>query len=164
MELEKRIPAGRIVNTHGLRGEVKIESWLDSPDFLAGFHTLYLEEKPLRVRAARTYQNRFVIAALAGVEDVNAAMALKGRQVYIDRADAHLPEGAYFLADILGSRVETEQGELLGILEDILERPANDVYVVRGGGRERLIPAVPEFILRTDAAERRITVRLIEGM
>ncbi len=163
MEKAKFIEAGRIVNTHGLHGEVKIEAWLDSPEYLRSFQTLYIQNAPVHVRSARVHK-RFVIAALEGVEDPNAAMALKNLPVFIDREDANLPEGGYFLADILGSRVETEDGSPVGILADILERPGNNIYVVRDGERERLIPAVPAFVLRTDVDRGVITVRLIEGM
>ena len=104
-----------------------------------------------------------LIAALEGIEDVNAAMALKGRTVCFDRADARLPKGRFFLADILGARVVTEDGAEVGELVDIIENPTQNVYVVRGE-REHLIPAVPEFIVRTDTETGVLTVRLIEGM
>lgn len=156
------LEAGRIVNTHGVRGEVKIQPWADSPEFLLGFRTLYLGETPLQVRAARVHKN-MVIAALEGVADVNAAMALKGRVVSIRRTDAKLPAGEFFLQDILGADVRTESGETLGRLADVLDLPGGNVYVVRGE-REILIPAVPEFVLETDPEAGVITVRLIEGM
>ena len=162
MKKAEYIEAGEIVNTHGIRGEVRILSWLDSPEYLKSFKTLYVDAKPLRVRAARVHKGA-VIAALEGVEDVNAAMALKGKTVYIARADARLPEGAFFLADILGAEVVDELGARLGVLAEVLENPGNRIYVVRGE-REHLIPAVPEFILNTDVEGGVITVRLIEGM
>ena len=94
---------------------------------------------------------------------VNAAMALKGRTVFIDRADARLPKGAFFLQDIIGAAVVDESGSEIGKLVDVMETPASNVYVVKGE-REHLIPAVPEFILSTDADNGIITVHLIEGM
>ncbi len=90
-------------------------------------------------------------------------MSLKNRTVYIDRADAPLKKGEYFLCDIIGARVETEDGSFVGTLEDILETPASSVYIVRGDA-EHMIPAVPEFILNTDAENGVVTVHLIEGM
>ena len=159
---EKYIEAGEIVNTHGVRGEVKILPWTDSAEFLARFKTLYIDGAPVRVRASRVHKGA-VLALLEGVEDVNAAMRLKGRTVYIDREDAKLPRGGYFIQDIIGAEVITEDGEGIGRLEEVIDAPASMVYVVRGE-RERLIPAVPEFILRTDADAGVITVRLIEGM
>ncbi len=162
MEKQQYIEAGKIVNTHGVRGEVKIQVWLDSPEFMRRFKTLYIDSKPVRLLSSRAHKG-FLIAMLDGVEDINAAMSLKNKTVYIDRADAKLKKGEYFLRDIIGSRVETENGELVGTLEDILETPASSVYIVRGEA-EHMIPAVPEFILNTDAENGIITVRLIEGM
>ena len=163
MEKKPFIEAGRIVNTHGVRGEVKIEVWLDSPQFFKSFKRLYTAGgEELKVLSARV-QKDFVIAKLAGVEDVNAAMALKNKVVSIRRTDAALPHGAFFLQDILGARVVDEDGNEIGVLEDVLETPASNVYVVRGK-TEHLIPAVPEFIKKTDADAGVVTVHLIEGM
>ena len=159
---ERFIEAGEIVNTHGVRGEVKILPWTDSAEFLAAFRTLYIDGRPVKVRSARVHKQT-VLASLEGVEDVNAAMRLKGRRVFIDRADAKLPEGGYFIQDIIGAEVVTEAGESIGKLAEVMDAPASMIYVVRGE-RERLIPAVPEFILKTDADAGIITVRLIEGM
>lgn len=163
MEKKAFIEAGRIVNTHGVQGEVKIEVWLDSPRFFKSFRRLYTAGgQELKLLSARTHKD-FVIAKLEGVDDVNAAMALKGRTVSIRREDAALPQGAFFLQDILGARVVDEQGRAVGVLADVLETPANRVYVVRGE-TEHLIPAVPAFIRNTDAEAGVITVHLIEGM
>ena len=163
MEKKPFIEAGRIVNTHGVRGEVKIEVWLDSPQFFKSFKRLYTAGgEELKVLSARV-QKDFMIVKLAGVEDVNAAMALKNKIVSIRRTDAALPHGAFFLQDILGARVVDEDGNEIGVLEDVLETPASNVYVVRGK-TEHLIPAVPEFIKKTDADAGVVTVHLIEGM
>ena len=86
-----------------------------------------------------------------------------GEARHILRADAKLPRGAYFLQDILGAKVQDEQGREIGVLTEVLERPASNIYVVQGE-QEHLIPAVPEFILSTDPEAGVITVRLIEGM
>ena len=162
MEKSAFIEAGRIVNTHGVAGEVKIEVWLDSPQFLRRCGRVFLDGTERKILSGKV-QKHFLIAKLEGVEDVNAAMALKGRGVSIARADAPLPRGAYFIQDILGASVVDEQGNEIGKLTDVLERPASNIYVVQGE-TEHLIPAVPEFILSTDAEKGVITVHLIEGM
>ena len=162
MEKKQYIEAGRIVNTHGVAGEVKIEVWLDSPQFLKSFKRCFIDRREVKLLSARVHKG-FLIVKLEGVEDVNAAMALKGRTVFIDRADARLPKGAFFLQDIIGASVVDEQGSEIGKLVDVMETPASNVYVVKGE-REHLIPAVPEFILSTDADNGIITVHLIEGM
>ena len=163
MEKKAFLEAGRIVNTHGVQGEIKIESWLDSPQFLKSFKRLYLgAEQELRVVSARVHKG-FVIAHLDGVDDVNAAMTLKNKTVSVRREDARLPKGAFFLQDILGARVVDEDGREIGVLEDVLETPASNIYVVKGES-EHLIPAVPEFIKNTDADAGVVTVHLIGGM
>ena len=162
MEKNQYLEIGKIVNTHGIRGEVRIQPWADSPEFLLRFKTFYIDGAPVRVRAARVHKG-CVIALFDGAEDVNAAMGLKNKTLCIDRADARLPKGSFFLADILGARVVAEDGAEIGTLADTLDLPGQRVYVVRGE-REHLIPAVPEFILHTDADAGVITVRLIEGM
>ena len=159
---QRYLEAGKIVNTHGIRGEVKLEPWADSPAFLLRLPALYLDEKPYKIEAAREHKGMLLVK-FEGVDDINAAMALKNRVVCLDRADARLEAGAFFLADILGADVVDEAGVPLGKLVDIIEGAASNIYVVRGE-REILIPAVPEFVLRTDAENGVITVRLIEGM
>ena len=156
------IEAGRIVNTHGVSGEVKIEVWLDSPQFLRRCGRVFLDGAERKILSGKV-QKSFLIVKLEGVEDLNAAMALKGRTVTIAREDAPLPRGAYFLQDILGARVVDETGAEIGVLTEVLERPASNVYVVQGDA-EHLIPAVPAFILHTDPEAGVITVHLIEGM
>ena len=159
---EKFIEGGEIVNTHGVRGEVKILPWVDDADFLKRFKTLYVNDKPVKVESSRVHKG-CLIAKLGGIDDVNAAMILKGKTVKFDRADAKLPKGHFFLADIMGAQVVSTEGEELGKLVDVLDLPAHRVYVVKGA-REILIPAIEEFIMSTDVENGIITVRLIEGM
>lgn len=156
------LESGQIVNTHGIRGEVKIVPWADSPEFLCRFSTLYIDGAAVRVLSARVHKGN-VIAQLEGVDDVNAAMLLKNKVVCIHRDDAHLPDGSFFLADIIGLDVVDEAGQKLGVLQEILSPSRQQIYVVKGE-REILIPAVDEFILETNIPEGYIKVRLIEGM
>lgn len=162
MENSKFIEAGKIVNTHGVKGEVKVAVWLDSAEYFCSFKTLYVDDKALKVVSARPHKG-FAIVKIDGVDDINAAMCLKNKTVSISRKDARLPKGGYFLQDIIGAEVVTEGGEAVGVLKDILETPASLIYIV-SGETEHMIPAVPEFVLKTDAENGRITVRLIEGM
>ena len=162
MEKQQYIEAGKIVNTHGVAGEVKIEVWLDSPAFLRRVPRVFLGGTEKKLLLGRAHKG-FLIAKLEGVDDVNAAMALKGKTITVDRNDVRLPKGTFFVQDILGARVVDEDGNEIGRLTDVLERPAHNIYVVRGE-REHLIPAVPAFILRTDAEAGVITVHMIEGL
>ena len=156
------IEAGEIVTTHGVRGEVKILPWTDDAEFLKRFKTFYINDQPYRVKSAFVHKG-CLIAGLEGIDDVNAAMTFKGRTVYFARKDAKLPKGHFFLSEIMGARVVTEDGTAIGTLTDIIENPTQNVYVVTGE-TEHLIPAVPEFIVKTDVVHGVITVRLIEGM
>ena len=134
------LEAGKIVNTHGIAGEVKILPWADDPAFLLDFDTLYIDGQPVSLLGARVHKN-CVLAKLAGIHDINEAMKLKNKVVFIDREDAELEEGAFFLADLMGLEV----------------RDADS-------GEDHMIPAVPEFIVETNIDEGYLRVRLIEGM
>ncbi len=156
------LDCGQIVNTHGVHGEMRVVPWADSPEFLCRFSTLYLDGKPVRVTACRVHKGS-VIARFQGVDTVEQAMALKGKPLQIRRADARLPEGSFFLADIIGLDVVDENSRKLGTLKEILSPSSQQVYVVQGE-REIMIPAVPEFILETNIKAGYLKVRLIEGM
>ena len=160
--MKEFLDCGQIVNTHGVRGEVRIVPWADSPDFLCQFSTLYLDGAPRRVLSSRVHKGS-VIAKLDGVDTVEEAMLLRDRTVQIRRADAKLPEGAFFLADVIGLKVVDEEGRTLGTLKEVLSPSVQQVYVIEGE-REIMIPAVPEFILETNIEGGYIKVRLIEGM
>ena len=160
--MKEFLDCGQIVNTHGIRGEVRIVPWADSPDFLCQFSTLYLDGSPRRVLSSRVHKGS-VIARLDGVDTVEQAMLLRDKTVQIRRADAKLPEGAFFLADVIGLRVVDETGQVLGTLKEVLSPSVQQVYVVEGE-REIMIPAVPEFILETNITGGYLKVRLIEGM
>ena len=158
------LEAGKIVNTHGIRGEVKIQPWCDTPEFLCCFDTLYIDGRPMEVLSARVHKN-CVLAALEGVDDIDAAMALKNKVVSIDRADADLPEGRHFVADLIGLEVrDDETGAVLGRLADILTYPAQDIYVVKGGEHSYMIPAVDAFVKGHHVEEGYIAVTVLEGM
>lgn len=164
MEKQKFIDGGKIINTHGVAGEVKLEVWLDSPQFLKRFKRIFIDGKPVNILSSRV-QKDFLLAKLEGVDDVNAAMALKGKEFTVFRDDITLPKGSYFLQDIIGAKIVDEGGNLFGILKEIIETPASKIYVVSGSdGAEHLIPAVDEFILSTDVKGGIITAHIIEGM
>jgi 16S rRNA processing protein RimM len=106
-----------------------------------------------------------VIIKFEGPTDVPSALSLRNAILYIDRADAKLPEGAFFLADIYGLEArDAASGEVLGKIADVLTLPANNVYVIKGGKRELMIPAVPQFIAETNIEGGFIRVNLMEGL
>ncbi len=157
------LEAGEIVAPFGVRGEVKLQPWCDSAAFLLPFKTLYIDEKPRAVASSRVHKGMLVLR-FEGVEDMNAAEALRGKRVYFARVDAKLPPDRFFLDDILGAAVLDEKGERIGELTEVVELPSGRVYVVQGPDGEHSIPAVPEFILETNAEEGFLRVHMIEGM
>lgn len=160
------LEVGKVTNVHGLMGEVKVQPWADSPEFLCQFKTLYLDEAhfPMNVQRARVHKN-MVIIKFEGPTDVPSALSLRNAILYIDRSDVDLPEGAFFLADIYGLEVrDAATGEVLGKIADVLTLPANNVYVVKGGARELMIPAVPQFIAETNVEGGYLRVNLMEGL
>ena len=164
--MKQYLEVGKVTNVHGLMGEVKVQPWADSPEFLCQFKTLYVDEArfPMTVQRARVHKN-MVIIKFEGPTDVPSALALRNAILYIDRADAKLPEGAFFLADIYGLEVrDAAGGEVLGKIADVLTLPANNVYVVKGGERELMIPAVPQVIAETNIEGGFIRVNLMEGL
>jgi len=162
MKNNELLECGKIVNTHGIRGEVKIIPWADSPEFLCDLPAIYIDGKPIKIRNARVHKGN-VIALLDGINDINDAMLLKEKVVSMSREDVDLPEGSFYLADIIGLKVISDDGKELGVLKDILSPSLQQVYVVKGE-REIMIPVVPEFILETSVEQGYIRVHLIEGM
>ena len=158
------IPVGQIVNAHGIRGEVKLNPLGFDPEFLAEFDVLYIGGKRTEVKHARVHKS-VVLLTLPGVEDMDAALALKGKPVTIRRDDVEVPEGYYFDEEIEGLTViDCESGETVGKVRRVLSYPAHKIYEVKGE-REYLIPAVPGVFIESvdlDAAEMR--VHLMKGL
>ena len=164
--LQQYLEIGKITNAHGVMGEVKVQPWCDSPEFFCQFKTLYVDEThwPVKVERARPHKN-MVIVKLEGVTDMNGALALRNAVLHIDRNDVNLPEGSFFLADIEGLEARDAQtGEVLGKIAEVLTLPANNVYVIRGGARELMIPAVPAFVAETNVEGGYIRVNMMEGI
>ena len=164
--MKQYLEVGKVTNVHGLMGEVKVQPSADSPEFLCQFKTLYVDEAhfPMTVQRARVHKN-MVIIKFEGPTDVPSALSLRNAILYIHREDVKLPEGSFFLADIYGLEVrDTASGEVLGEIADVLTLPANNVYVVRGGARELMIPAVPQFIAETNIEAGYIRVNMMEGL
>lgn len=153
------IEAGEIVNTHGVRGEIKMLPWLDSPEDMRGFTRCRIGGKDYAITACRV-QNTCDLLKLGGVDTMEAAQALRGKTVTLYRED--MDEDVIFAGDLIGMEVFS-QAERIGELTQVLDYPGNQVYVVKGE-REYMLPAVKEFILSTDLEGNRMEVKLLEGM
>ena len=167
------IEVGKITSAHAFSGEAKIQSWCDTPGFLLRFGVFYLDEdgkSPLTVGKMRVAGN-LVIASFEGIESEEQVSKLKNRVLYAKKQDAGLGEGVYFVGDMLGLPVfDFATGEKYGVLADIFNNGASDVYVVKtdtieknGKNREVMVPNVPAFVKKADLAEG-VFVAPIEGM
>lgn len=157
------LEAGQIVNTHGIQGELKVQPWGDSPDFLMDFEMVYIDEKPVKFLTRRVHKGNLLVT-LAGIESINDAMRMKGKIVSIDRTGIVLPEGRHFLADLIGLEVrDAATDAVLGKLTDVLTPPSSQIYVIEGA-HSYLVPAVDEFIAETNVEGGYIRIKLVEGL
>ena len=171
---EKWFTVGKIVNTHGLRGELKILSQTDFADvrFAAGSKLLMLNEEngaslEVKVISSRPNKNIYILK-LEGFNDINQVEKYKGWVLKVSEANlVDLDEGEYYYHEIIGCRVVTEEGEELGTISEILSPGANDVWVVdrpKGSGKQLLLPVIDEVLISVNTTEKTVTVRLMEGV
>ena len=153
------IEAGEIVTTHGVRGEVKVLTWLDDPEMLCEFERCRIGGKEYTMEQVRV-QKTCNLVKLQGVDTMEAAQAMRGKVIELYRED--IDDEVIFAAELIGMEVFCE-GELIGKIKEVLDYPGNSVYVVKGT-YEYMIPAVKQFILDTDMEGNKMQVRLIEGM
>ena len=158
------IPVGQIVNAHGIKGEVKLNPMGFDPEFLADFDVIYIGGKRTEVKSARVHKS-VVLLTLPGVNDMDAALALKGKSVTIRRDDVEVPEGYYFDEEIEGLTViDCATDDTIGKVRRVLSYPAHKIYEVKGQ-REYLIPAVPKvFIESVDLDAAQMRVHLMKGL
>ena len=153
------LEAGEIVTTHGVRGELKVLPWADSPEFLCDFSRVRIAGREYKVESCRV-QKTCNLLKIVGVDTVEYAQKMRGKIVEVFRADA--PEDTIFAAELIGVTVMSEGNEV-GKITDVLDYPGNKVYVVEGE-HTYMIPAVKAFIISTDMEKGIMEVRLIEGM
>lgn len=161
------LQAGKLVTTHGVRGELKAEIWCDDFDFFELFDTFYLDDKggrSLEVRSCRPHGN-MALVTFEGINDMDAARALVGRILYFNRDDVELEEGVHYIDDILGCQViDVNTGKVYGRVTDI-RQGVQDVYTIKGEeGQIYYFPAVPEFLKELDPENGRVMVAPIPGM
>lgn len=157
------LEAGKIINTFGVRGELKVQPWSDTVDFLKQFDTIYINGRPIKVINVRVHQ-RNVLLTLDGVSDLDAALPYKNKIIEIRRDDIQEIEGEHFVADLIGLNARNAvTGEIFGKVTDILPYPAQDLYEIKGE-KNYLIPDVPDFVKEINEAEGYISFVLLEGM
>ena len=166
--MEDYFRVGVIANTHGIRGEVKVFPTTEDPQRFKGMKEIILdtgsEKKVLEVASARFFKN-LVILKFKGIDSINDIEKYKGTDLLVTRENAiPLNEGEYYIADIIGASVVTEDGVQFGILKDVLTTGANDVYVVDHEGTEVLLPVIPDCVLARDMEQKIVTVHIMEGL
>lgn len=150
--MKQYLEIGKIVSVFGIKGEVKVQPWCDSPDFLCEFDVLYYKSgTPVNILKSRVAKN-IVVMKIEGVDTVEDAQKLRNRVLYMDRNDVELEEGSYFVQDLLSLKViDAETGEEYGEISDVTETGANDVYHVKSSdGKMYYIPAIPDVVKEVD--------------
>lgn len=167
--IKEYLEIGQIVSTHGVRGEVRLNPWCDGPEFVKKFKTLYRDEmgkSSFKVISCRPHGNVAVIK-LEGVDTIEAARALKNTVLYMKRADVNLPEGKWFISELIGCEVLDADNSAIsyGTLKDIDSGAANDIwYVLTPDEKEVLIPAIKDVVIKCDVADNKVYIRPLRGL
>ena len=167
--MQEYFEVGQIVNTFGIKGQLKVKPFTDDMERFEELKTVYIckknEMKKVEIEDVK-YNKQCVLLKVKGIEDLTEAEKYKGLFLKIDRKDAKkLPKDTYFIADRLGLEVYTDEGELLGKVDDIFPTGANDVYVVKDElGKQILLPSIPEVLKEIDLEKGKVIVHLIEGL
>ncbi len=162
------LEAGKIVNTHGLRGEVKLVPWTDSPQTFEEIDYVFIKKKTGDVRLdieRLKYQKSNLIVKFNQISSIEEAEKLKNQTVYIDRdALGELPEGVYYIADIIGLAAVDESGNAVGTVVDIFNTGANDIYDIKREGKKNLLLPVIDDVITVDLENERVVVKIPEGL
>lgn len=167
--MNKELRVGVITKTHGIRGEVKVYPTTDDPERFEALSEVTLQQgkqrKKLSIESVRYFKN-LVILKFKGIDNINDVEAYKGAELYIPREEGEaLSEDEYYIADIIGLTVVTDAGEQLGVVKDVLETGANDVYVIqRDGKKDLLLPAIKDCVQDVDVEAGRMTVHVMDGL
>ena len=167
--MEQLLQVGVISSTHGVRGEVKVFPTTDDVKRFKKLKKVILdtgkEQLPLEIEGVKFFK-QFVILKFRGIDNINDIEKYKGKRLLVDREHAvKLKKDEYFIADMFGMDVFTEDGELFGALKDVMETGANDVYIIEmSDGKEVLVPAIKQCILDVDIENRKMVIHLLEGL
>ena len=161
------LEVGKIVGTHGVKGMTRVQVWADSPDFLKQFKYLYTSESgenKLTVLKVQPHGN-ISLVAFKGVDTIEHAESFRNTVLYIDRKDVKLPEGRYFITDLIGITVfDADSGEVLGEISDVSQTGANDVWHIKKDGKEYLIPAISDVLVDVDIEAEKAVIRPLKGI
>ncbi len=158
---------GKIVATQGIRGEVRVQYYCDSAEVLCDFDTLYLDKGKTSMEITRAFPHKnVVVMKFAGIDKIEQAQPLIGKVLYLDREDAELEEGLYFIQDIIGLTVkDADSGIVYGKITDVYQNGASDVYSIRReDGTELMFPCIDEVVLKTDIDAGEMIIRPLPGL
>lgn len=167
--MNKYLELGQIVNVKGLKGEVKVNSFTDDNTKFERIQKVFIKQKSnltgYEIEKV-TYNKNQVIIKFKNINTVEEAETLRNSYIVVDREIfGKLPEGVYYIADLIGLEVYTENNEYLGKVDDIFNTGSNDIYVVKDDlGKQKLLPGIDEVIKKIDLEEGKIIVNLIEGL
>ena len=163
--MNNNLEIGQIVNTHGLRGEVKVYPWCDDPEIFHELAFVCIDDKEYDIEKSRLQKN-MVILKLDGIDDINDAELYRNKVLTVPREElGELPEGAYYICDLLGCSVVTVDGINLGKIDDVIKTGSNDVYSVKNDeGKQVLIPVIDDVIKKVNLEDKLITVELLKGL
>lgn len=159
------LEAGKIVTTHGIRGEVKIMPYTDTPELLCEFDRLFIGKNhtEITIEKSRVFKNT-VIAKIEGVNTPEDAEKLRNKILFMHRDDLELDEDTYFIQDLIGMEVrDSETDFVYGKIIDVMQTGANDVYVIQGE-REYLVPAIPDVVVSTDIDNEIMLIKALDGL
>lgn len=162
------LEAGKIVNTHGLRGEVKIVPWTDSPETFEDIEYVYIKNKTGEIRldiSGLKYQKNNIIVKFKQIDSIEEAEKFKNKTVYVEREMlGELPEGVYYIADLIGLTAVTPEGEEVGTLVDVFNTGSNDIYDIKREGKKNLLLPHIDDVITVELENERIVIRIPEGL
>ncbi len=162
---ENMLEIGMVVNTHGVRGELKIQPWCDDPMIYDELEYIYIDGRRYDIKRTRLHKNCEIVA-VEGIDNINEAELLKNKVVTVEREMlGDLPEGTYYIADLLGIEVRCDDGRMLGKISDVISTGSNDVYVVkRDGKKDALIPVIDEVVKEVNIDGGYAIITLMKGL
>lgn len=163
--MNNNLEIGQIVNTHGLKGEIKVYPWCDDPAIFHELAFVCIDNEEFDIVKSRLQKN-MVILKLDGIDNIDEAEKYRNKVLTVPREElGELPDGAYYICDLLGCAVATIDGEFLGKIDDVIKTGSNDVYSVRNdAGKQILIPVIDEVVKSVNIEEKQVTVELLKGL
>ena len=157
---------GKIVATQGIRGEVRAQYYCDSAEVLCDFDTLYFDKGKTQINVTRAYPHKnIVVMKIEGIDTIEQAQPIIGKILYMDREDAELEEGLYFIQDIIGLTVkDVDTGVVYGKITDVYQNGASDVYSIKKDGKELMFPCIDEVVIKTDIDGGEMLIRPLPGL